>query len=59
MNMYAHKLNLMNDTVIKLWWKSLKHVEESRQSRQLNCGGGHNAQETCTQGMDAYSDDCS
>lgn len=57
--MYAHKLNLMNDTVIKLWWKSLKHVEESRQSCQLNCGGGHNAQETCTQGMDAYSDDCS
>lgn len=39
--------------------EKLETCEESRQSCQLNCGGGHNAQETCTQGMDAYSDDCS
>lgn len=39
--------------------KAVVDVEESRQGHQLKCGGGHNAQRTRTQGMDAYSDDCS
>lgn len=39
--------------------KAVVDVEESRQGHQLKCGGGLNAQKTRTQGMDAYSDDCS